>query len=335
MYLFGGLMKRWAFLFTLFAALSCEAIDQPVTPEWDNLSWILLDSSIKIPISYKTVYEECFGEGNSLRLNQSMCISSNRIFCFNDGTSAHVFDYTTKKNISSKELPEHSHHNNAQFTDCFLQDDSQYPLLLLSRGDYPPNRNDLYLVQVTEQEETIYFQRHKTIHNILSEAANNGSWVVDEKNKRLFLYTMDSGDWRLKEDNVFTIYEFKAPDFINEEDVTLGYADVVNSWKYSYLIHQGGTYYNGLLFFNVQNLKSIYDHKLTCSKCVIAIDANTGIIKAYLPLKESIETEGICVYDNKLYISFKNGSEKQWGNAIVFKINEYDLPSLLFYYKGQ
>ena len=322
-------MKYWALVLTLFVALSCEAIVQPVIPEWEGLSWVLLDSSTKLPVSHNTIYEECFGEGNTLRLNQSMSICSNRIFCFNDGTSAHVFDFTTKEYITSDSLPEKSHHNNSQFTRSFVNESDQYPLLLLSRGDYPPNQNDLYLVQVMEKEGVISFHRYKTIHNTLEEAKYNGSWVVDEGNKRLFLYTMDHGDWRLKDDNVFTVYEFKSPD-LNTEDVTLGYEDVVNMWKYSYLILQGGTYYKGLLFFNVQELKSIYGHELTCSKCVIAIDANTGQINAYLPLDESLETEGICVYDQKLFVSFKNGSQKQGRKDIVFKINEYELPSLLF-----
>lgn len=323
-------MKYWTFILILFVALSCEAIDRPVIPKWEGLSWIFLDSSTKLPVSYDTIYEECFGEGNILRLNQSMGICSNRIFCFNDGTSANVFDFTTKDYIISEELPEYSHHNNAQFTQSYIEESDQYPLLLLSRGDYPPNTNDLYLVRVTEQEGGICFQRHKTIHNTLVESAHNGSWVVDEDNKRLFLYTMDKGDWRVKEDNVFSVYEFKAPDLINTEDVTLGYDDVVNMWKYSYLILQGGTYYKGLLLFNVQNLKSIYGQKLACSKCVIAIDAGTGRIKAYLPLDESLETEGICVYEQKLYVSFKNGNKSQGRKDIVFKINEYELPSLLF-----
>lgn len=323
-------MNYRALILTAFVAISCESIDQTEPQEWEGLSWVLVDSSTKVPIFHTTIYEECFGEGNSLRLNQSMSICSNRIFCFNNGTTAHVFDYITKDYITSEELPEYSHHNNAQFTDCYINETDKYPLLLLSRGDYPPNNNDLYIVQVTEQDRIISFRRHKTIYNTLSESANNGSWVIDEENNRLFLYTMDKSDWRQKEDNVFSIYEFRAPDFIDKRDVTLGYEDVVNSWKYSYLIHQGGTYYKGLLLFNVQNLKVINDQILTCSKCVIAIDADSGSIKAFLPLDESIETEGICVYSNKLYVSFKNGSEKQGRKDIVFKINEYELPSLLF-----
>ena len=313
----------------LLITLSCEEIDQPFIQENEGLSWILIDSSGKIPSSNSTIYEECFGEGNTLRLNQSMSICSNRIFCFNNGTTAHVFDYTTKKYIPSEELPEYSHHNNAQFTNCFLEESDQFPLLLLSRGDYPPNQTDLYLVKVIEQDGKISFHRHKTIHNTLPEAAYNGSWVIDEDNNRLFLYTMDKGDWRVKEDNVFSVYEFTSPNIISEEDITLEVNDVVNVWKYSYLILQGGTYYKGLLLFNVESLQSIDEHEISHPKCVIAIDASSGRIKAYLPLEESLETEGICVYENKLYVSFKKGTEKQGRKDVVFKINEYDLPSLL------
>ncbi len=292
-----------------------------------GLAWTWLGDDGKVePAIMRSVYEEKFGEGNSIRLNQSMAIFGDKVFCFNDGTECYIFDIDSKKVFNSGALPEISHHNNAQFLDVYYDKGDKYPLLLLSRGDYPPNQNELYIVRVIEKNDSITFHRVKTIKNTIAEAKNGGSWVADEEHNKLFLYCMTTGDWRTKDNNNFCIFSFILPDTANKDDVTLTYDDVLERWEYTYLIHQGGTYYKGYLFFNVQNMdnSTIFDRH----KKVIAINIRNGALEAFLPLYDPKETEGICVYNNKLFVTFKNGNAEQDPNDTVFSLYEYSLPAM-------
>ncbi len=326
-------MRRRFIYITLFVLTACNTgVDESEmyvsSYVSSGLKWTWIDSGTEEKARKKTVYEECFGEGNTLRLNQSMSIHSNRVFCFNHGDECRVYDFQTKDRIESDLLPDRSHHNNAQFSSTFLNEGDKYPLLILSRGDYPPNQNDLYVVRVTE-DEIISFSIIKTIHNSIREAKNNGSWVIDEDHGKLYLYCMTAGDYRVKENNHFCVFSFRLPDICDQEDITLSYDDVIDRWDYSYLIHQGGTYYNGYLFFNVQSLTSVGEKSVANSKSVIAIDSSNGLIEAILPLDDNKETEGICTYDDKLFVSFKNGAQDQEPSDIIFTLNQYSLPSSL------
>ena len=141
---------------------------------------------------------------------------------------------------------------------------------------------------------------------------------------------MTSGDYRVKKENYFCVFSFNLPDITNTEEVTLGYEDVIDRWEYPYLTLQGGTYCNNYLLFNVQALESVNGRRdIVTQKDVIAVNSMTGRIEAILPLEETIETEGIAVFDNKLYVSFKHGIPDQEANSVVFALYEYTLPSSL------
>lgn len=309
-----------------FLFIACQKPqDEELASFSDGEHWTWLQSDTQEVSSRQTIFRHLFGDNDQLRLHQSMSLFDNKIFCFNHGVKCNVFDYNTKQELYSLDLPESSHHNNAQFLDVFLNKDDQFPLLLLSRGDYPPNQNEFYIVRVEELNDTVSFKRIKTIRNAISEANYGGSWVADTQTQTLFLYTMTKGDWRVK-DNKACVYSFQLPDLTDPGEVVLGYDDVQNYWEYSYLIYQGGAFYNGYLLFNVQSLSRVYGKKLESQKSVLAINTNNGLIEAVLPLKESMETEGICVYNDKLYVSFKDGSSNQKESDTVLKILEYSLP---------
>lgn len=323
-------MAKHFILFLCFVAIitSCNAnIDNIFgTPA---LEWTRLKDGHKEQSVEKTVYEEFFGQGNSLRLNQSMCIWHNNVFCFNHGNECKVLSLGSKEWQLSDPLPEQSHNNNAQFLNSFYNYQDKYPLLLVSRGDYPPNQNCAYIMRVTEENNRFSFLITKKIDNTIQEAQYNGSWVIDQEHGRLFLYTMTADDYRVRDNNYFCIFSFILPNILDSKDITLTYDDVLEKWEYEYLVLQGGTYYNGYLLFNVQSLNSIDGHGLLSAKNVLAINASNGKIEAVLPLFENNETEGICVYDNKLYISFKNGQKNQEETNKVFSLIEYTLPSFI------
>ena len=312
-------------LIVFLLLFSCSKVEDDA----GGLKWRWLFSGKEEVATQRLVYEERFGNGNTIRLNQSMAVFKDKAFCFNDGKECRVYDLKTMLKNQAKELPDYSHHNNAQFLKKYYQEGDKYPLLLLSRGDYPPNQSDLYVVRVTEENDCFSFTIVKTIHNTLKEAQYNGSWVADEDHNKLFLYCMTSGDWRTKEENVFCIYSFPLPDTSSKEDVTLGYEDVLDRWDYEYLIHQGGTYYNGYLFFNVEGLTWLKGAFLNYYKNIIAINVDNGLSEISLPLDDYKETEGISVYDEKLYVSFKNGNAELQPEDIVFSLYEYSLPSIL------
>lgn len=293
---------------------------------WTGLTWKWVDSGVEEVATKRLVYEEQFGEGNTLRLNQSMSVWNNLAFCFNHGDECRVYDLNSLERFYCEPLPDKSHHNNAQFSNMFYEPDDKFPLLVLSRGDYPPNQNDVYVVRIIEDEKSFAFSVVKTIHNTIQEAQYNGSWVIDEEHGKLFLYCMTSGDWRVKEDNRFCVFSFELPDICNPEEITLTYDDALEKWEYTYLVLQGGTYFNGYLFFNVQSLESVEGKSVVSHKSVIAVNSLNGHIDAVLPLDDIKETEGISVYNQKLYVSFKSGSVNQASTAVVFSIIEYSLP---------
>lgn len=306
---------------TFFSA--CDGIFDNIDSNWTYLNTGKIESTIE-----KLVYEESVDKGYALKNNQSMCIWGDKAFCFNERNECMILDLYTQKWQNAEPLPIVSHQNNAQFLNSYYDSADEYPLLLLSRGDYPPSSNDAYIVRVNEVNNLFSFSIVKTIHNSIKEAQNGGCWVIDEANNKIYLYCMTLSDWRLKdENNRFCIFSFSLPDINNSEDITLGYDDVLDKWEYTYLIHQGGTFYNGFLFFNVGSMESYEGKNIASYQDVIAINTRNGRIEAIMPLVDEKETEGICVYNNKLYVSFKNGNPGREPFFVVFSIREYTLPA--------
>lgn len=316
--------KLYILLFIIAVLSSCGAnIDQEDVP---GLYWTWLERNYKESAIEQLIYEEPYGVGNSIRFNQSMCICNNKVFCFNLGNECKVLSLDSKEWLSTSVLPEDSHNNNSQFLKRRYDIRDKYPLLLLSRGDYPPSQNDVYIVRVQETDDNFSFSIVKTIHNRIREAQYGGSWVIDEDHQKLFLYTMTNGDWRLRDNNKFCVFSFTLPDISNEEDVVLSYKDVLDKWEFQYLALQGGTYYNNRLYFNVESINFYAQYRLLSSKNVLGINVESGKVEVVMPLFENKETEGICVYNNRLYISFKDAEQSQDPTSIIFYLKEYSLP---------
>jgi hypothetical protein len=276
------------------------------------------------------VYHERYSSENVNIQHQSMAMASNCIFCFESGSGVSIYDYQSLKKTYYGSMPDDGHHNNAQFSSTYYSQEDRFPLLIISRGDYPPATNAFYVYRISGDRFVYHFKIIKTIHNNIEEAHNNGSWIIDDDNKLLYLYCLDHGDYRTTEFNHFCIFQFQLPDLLSEEqDVYLTQDDVLNKWTFPYMIHQGGTCHNGYLYFNVQDISSLWGKQLKWKdRNVVVFNPNRGQFELVLPLYESLETEGICIYNNKMFVTFKDGHKGHLESFVMFKIMQYDLPAL-------
>lgn len=326
-------MKAALYVIAFFAGilLVCISCDYNSNEENDVYGWEIFETNSVVPATRHEIYSEVYGLGNTNYQHQSMFFYADKVFCFESGAKCKVYDFHTFNALAYCDLQEDSHHNNAQITDIFYSNKDKYPLLLLSRGDYPPNKNACYIVRIQETSNNFSFKVIKTIHNSIKEAQNNGSWIIDERNGFLYLYCMDNGDYRTTEDNHFCIFQFRLPDILNDDsDYYLTYSDVLNKWTSPYLVLQGGTCHEGNLIFNVEGLSEIEGRKTERGRYAIVFNPQKGRFLAKLPLMEINETEGICIYNNKLYISYKDGLLDRQPDYVMFKIMEYSLPENLF-----
>lgn len=275
-------------------------------------------------------------DGALTQWNQSMAISNDRIFVFLDssaetvaggGYSFVVIDYNTKEIIYRGLMPSHhSHHNNAQFLDVYYDENDAYPLLLMSRGDYPSaDSNKFYIMRIVENDGVFTISIVKTITCTLPQADYGGNWICDSNKDKLYLYTMLLGDWRVRENegNKFVIYEFDMFDPLDGSDLTLTEDDMKRFTKYDYCILQGGTCCGGKLFLPIQNYTKINGIAPSYYGHIIAIiNPDTGKIERIIPT-DSMENEGIAIYNDKIYVSSKNGSGSMETNTPVFRIQEF------------
>lgn len=301
-----------------------------------NLSYYGEKLSLAMDQIYKCsrnkIYGEVWGNGNFHNYAQSMAIYNNKVFVFLDnnytpnGEGVVIYDMTDFSVIATTTLPEVSHNNNAQFTDVFFDDSDTYPLLMVSRGDYPNGNSDFYIMRIIENDGTFSFEVVKTIHCSMPQAKYNGSWVANFNQKRLWLYTMTLGDWRVTEEegNRLCLFEFALPDITTPEEITLTSNDVVRFSKFDYAVLQGATEHGGLLFLPVGQIDNINGTPISLQKeyNIIVVNPDNGRVVNVIEGGD-YEDEGIAVYNGKLYVNSKRGGTSFDADKEVFQIIEY------------
>ncbi len=280
---------------------------------------------------------EQLADGALTKWDQSMAIYGGKIFLFldsaaesdpNAGYSFVVIDYETKQIEYRGMMPsQNSHHNNAQFLDVFYDSSDTFPLLLMSRGDYPSSSmsDKFYIMRIVENSGVYTISIIKTITCTLPQADYNGSWVCNTQNNRLYLYTMLLGTWQVTEaqGNKFVIYEFDMFDPTDPTDLTITSSDVRKMTKYDYLILQGGTCWGGKLFLPIESYTKINEIVPSYTGHVCAIfNPDLGFIENMI-VTDSMENEGCAIYNGKLYVASKNGNGSVETTTPVFKIMEY------------
>lgn len=271
--------------------------------------------------------------------NQSMAIYGKKIFCFQDtsiesvrtsGEAVTIYDYDTKQLVGSGNNPVTAHCNNAQFTDIFWDENDEFPLLMLSNGDYPSaNSPYFHLLRISVSGTDYTFTIVKTMSCTIPAALNNGSWIVNCRQKRLWMYTLTNGTFTITEGNRFALYEFEMPDFTTGDPVTLTETDVVRYSEFDYCILQGGTEHGGLLYLPVQNASRINgepfspeDSTANGVQGILVVDPNLGRIINVVPFTGP-EPEGIAICESKILVSQKNGNASSQ-DQLAFQIQEFD-----------
>lgn len=147
--------------------------------------------------------------------NQSMAVWGGKAFCFNDTSRSKTHGFCIIIDTNTGEVIARimdtpyvlspsgygaSHLNNACFTDQYFASSDAFPLLLISRGDYPNSKDkkgeELYVFRVIEESGSFSFTRIKTIitkHDYLT--THNPSWDYDSKRKMIWGHCLTE-DWR-------------------------------------------------------------------------------------------------------------------------------------------
>lgn len=277
------------------------------------------------------------------RYNQSIAVADNRIFAFADSgffditngeNNVIVYDATTMQEVGRGCTGiADSHHNNAQFLKSIKYDiNDKYPLLVLSRGDYPGASADykqFYIMRVIENDGVFIFERLKTITCNVVNVSYNGSWIYDEVNEVVYMYTHTIGNYQIRDGNNTCIIGFplSIAEIKNTSDLTLNNEDVISRIVLPYGVWQSGECYNGRLYMPTQYMTEFNGTKQPFSgnNRLLVINPNDGNIDSLVPITEGIEPEGISIYDNKMYISYHNGAPNIGDVCLLIEGYTFDL----------
>lgn len=310
----------------LYSGEDIELYDTQI--EWQSLS---KSFPIGLKSEYKCFKEVTYAADTLLRYHQSLAVYNDNFFCFNDRKVHFVFFEDKGDETWSMQrffLFDMSHHNNAQFTNIFYDSNDIYPLLILSRGDYGSSDNSCFVLRLIN-ENTFEFEEIGEISISIKEAKNNGTWVVDSENNKLYLYSLSKGDYRIQNDNNLLIFEFDLPDLKSIGHITLGVEDVKRKWEMPYLVPQGAVSHKGKILFATENVQLSFDGEKKKGEHIVLFNPGDGKYEAILSFEESMELEGISIYDNTIYLSFKRGLIF-FENSIVLRLAECTIPKGLF-----
>ena len=286
----------------------------------------------KFRCSLETIVSENMVNGGLAQANAAgLVVVNGKAFSFNDGSTCSIYDLSTNTLIETATLPWSAHNNNAQPTPYYYDADDDYPLMLVSRGDYAgTGEQKFYYVRVTESGGSFTFTIVKTFsYSGFVGAEYNCSWFANYETQELYCYTYPNGAWSVRANNPILFHKFDLPPIGTYESVNITDSDIKETITLQdHWIMQSGLFHNGKILLQAMadggwdNL-TINGVPYDASKgrhFLFVID-QTGYIETLVPLHGYLEQEGLCIYDGSLYMSEKNSSAPV--GQLCFLITKY------------
>lgn len=260
-----------------------------------------------------------------LHLNQSMTIYNNYVFLFNEGGNGIVVDYSNKNILGSFAISpnEKNHFNSAQFTDIYYDTNDDFPLLLISRCGNSDGTSTDYdeclIYRVVSSNGTFTF----TLVNSISFNGRTygANWGIDNNRNILFMSSSTNGNYAIRENNPLGFWAFNMPsrtEIISETPITLTNEDIIGYMESDFAILQGMAAKGGMIYEAMQELNGTP----TATAMVYVVDVFKGKIISKVPLIINNEPEGVAIYNGKLYVSQKVGTDTTGTNPLkIYEIN--------------
>lgn len=254
--------------------------------------------------------------------NQSIAIHDGKVFLFKADSTCVIMDYVTKDFIGTASVPNASHANSAQFTNIYYDSDDEFPLVLISKcgnsntesGQTSGSDDAALFYRITRNNTTYAFTLIQT--TILDVSSYGSSWCIDEYNNTMYCVRFKNGNWRLTTNNPLCIMVFNAPsvsDILGGTTVTFTENDAVSTYEGSFEIFQGCFANNGLLYLGLQDSVD--------GSSVWVYDVFGKEIRSKIKMQSTKEVEGVCLYDNTMFVSQRNGSDTE--NVYPLIVNSY------------
>ena len=242
------------------------------------------------------------------------------MFQCQDAGYCKTYDLATGAQLGSFALGSqysHNHCGNANFGTQYPTGNTEYPALYVS-GDLTTKA--CYVENVTETSseliQTIYFD---------IDPSYTGGQVILDRERNVLLYQQRQQPGIRDSLNYFKVYEFPVPKLSDGAEIRYDNDDVLKAYDlYFTTLYQGATLQNGLLLQTHGPCANAFNSSVG----VMAFNVEKGVPERHIDLTslKYEEPQGITVYDNRLIMSFADGSYYQIELNMNFKQTGYVIP---------
>jgi len=266
---------------------------------------------------------------NNLIKAQSMVIMGNYVFNFLDQGRCLIMSRMDYSIVGVYSIPWAStwHFNNVQITPYYYSESDAYPILLLSDGGERKTGTPAKcaFARLRWDVNTFDLEEIKEINAQTPFSNHIGTFVANWDSLTLWLYCFEKV--YTEHDNPIWFYEFSLPEWSDSSSVSYVESDVRRATRIPtnkpYL--QSADYTNGRIVLGTRttilNGKMVPDEKV---KMLLYFNTVTMDIDCFVAT-QGYEVEGVCINENKVFVSKRNGGIIHEDGDIIFRIESFDL----------